>query len=79
MNLEYIKPPLNAPFIIYQLMRGAHLYEKSDSSGGPRRSKAASAGLPYPRPGMVAVTWFPCHQALRHRRSTLPAAKPKGA
>lgn len=59
-------------------MGDASLYEKSDSSGGPRRSKATRASIPYPRPGMVAVTWFPCLQALRHRRSTLSGAKPKG-
>lgn len=59
-------------------MGGANLYEKSNSSGGPGRPKAVSADTPYPRPGIVAVTWSPCHQALRHRRSTLSAAKPKG-
>ena len=66
---------------MFQIMGGSlpsNLCEKSVASGGPRSSKAVSASVPNPRPGMATVTWFPCHQALQHRRSALPATKPKG-
>lgn len=65
---------------MFQIMGGSlpsNLCEKSVASGGPRSSKAVSASVLNPRPGMAAVTWFPCHQALQHR-SALPATKPKG-